>query len=71
MCGGDLSTRSDDQDEAAINKRHDIYYNTTDGTLAAAYYFKKLAQEGKTVYIELNGEGTIDAIKEDLLSKLK
>ena len=32
VCGGDLSTRSDDQDEAAINKRHDIYYNTTDGT---------------------------------------
>ncbi len=70
VCGGDLSTRSDDQDEAAINKRHDIYYNTTDGTLAAAYYFKKLAAEGKTKYIELNGEGTIDSIKETLLSQL-
>lgn len=70
VCGGDLSTRADDQDEAAINKRHDIYYNTENGTLAAAYYFKKLAAEGKTKYIELDGQGTIDAIKEDLLSKL-
>ena len=70
VCGGDLSSRSDDQDEAAINKRHDIYYNTTDGTLAAAYFFKNLAAQGKTKYIELNGEGSIDSIKETLLSKL-
>ena len=70
VCGGDLSTRADDQDEAAINKRHDIYYNTENGTLAAAYYFKKLAADGQTKYIELDGQGTIDAIKEDLLSKL-
>ena len=70
VCGGDLSCRSDDQDEAAINKRHDIYYNDKDGTLAAAYYFKKIAAEGKTKYIELNGEGTINEIKEYLLSQL-
>ncbi|MBS6829791.1 MAG: adenylate kinase [Desulfovibrio sp.] len=70
VCGAELSARSDDQDENAINKRHDIYYNTTDGTLAAAYFFKKLADEGKTKYIELNGEGSIDSIKETLLSKL-
>lgn len=35
-----------------------------------AYFFKKLADEGKTKYIELNGEGSIDSIKETLLSKL-
>ena len=70
VCGGTLSSRSDDQDETAINKRHDIYYNTTDGTLAAAYFFKKLADQGKTKYIELNGEGSIESIKETLLSKL-
>ena len=70
VCGGDLSCRSDDQDEAAIGKRHDIYYNTTDGTLAAAYFYKDLAGAGKTKYIELNGEGSIDSIKETLLSKL-
>ncbi len=70
VCGGALSARGDDQDEGAINKRHDIYYNTTDGTLAACYYYKDLAGKGKTKYIEINGEGTIDSIKETLLSQL-
>lgn len=71
VCGSPLTTRSDDQDEAAINKRHDIYYDDKTGTLAAAHYFKKLADQGKTTYIELDGEGSIDAIKDKLLSKLQ
>lgn len=71
VCGGELSSRSDDQDEDAIDKRHNIYYDTETGTLAAAYFYKKLAGEGAGMkYIELNGEGTIDSIKETLLSQL-
>jgi len=70
VCGGALSARADDQDEDAINKRHDIYYDTTTGTLAASYFYKDLAAKGETNYIELDGEGTIDSIKETLLSKL-
>jgi adenylate kinase len=70
VCGGALKTRSDDQDEDAINKRHDIYYDTKTGTLAAAYFYKDLAAKGQTKYIELNGEGSIDSIKETLLAKL-
>jgi len=70
VCGGELSARADDQDEAAIGKRHDIYYNTVDGTLAAAYFYKDLAAKGQTKYIELNGEGSIDSIKETLLAQL-
>lgn len=70
VCGGDLKSRADDQDESAINKRHDIYYDTTTGTLAAAYFYKDLAAKGKTKYIELNGEGSIDSIKDTLLSQL-
>ncbi len=70
VCGGALKTRSDDQDEDAINKRHDIYYDTNTGTLAAAYFYKDLAAKGATKYIELNGEGSIDSIKETLLGKL-
>lgn len=70
VCGGKLSARSDDQDEAAINKRHDIYYDGNSGTLAAAYYFKDLAAQGRTKYIELDGEGSIDKIKEELISQL-
>ena len=70
VCGGTLSARSDDQDEAAINKRHDIYYDTNTGTLAAAYFYKKLAGEAKTRYIELNGEGGIDSIRDTLMQAL-
>jgi adenylate kinase len=70
VCGGELKTRADDQDEAAINKRHDIYYDTKTGTLAAAYFYKDLKTKGQTKYIELNGEGSIDSIKEKLLSQL-
>jgi len=70
VCGGDLKTRADDQDEAAINKRHDIYYDTKTGTLAAAYFYKDLAAKGQTKYIELDGAGSIDSIKEKLLAQL-
>jgi adenylate kinase len=70
VCVGELSARSDDQDEEAINKRHDIYYNTETGTLAACYYFKNLANEAGFKYIELNGEGSITEIKETLLAQL-
>jgi adenylate kinase len=70
VCGGELSARSDDQDEAAINKRHDIYYNTETGTLAAAAFYKKLSSQGAAEYIELDGTGSIDSIKETLLARL-
>ncbi|AGW14300.1 adenylate kinase [Megalodesulfovibrio gigas] len=70
VCGGALSARADDQDEGAINKRHDIYYNTVDGTLAAAYYYKNMAAKEGFVYIELDGEGSIDSIKDTLLAQL-
>lgn len=71
ICGADLSTRSDDQDEEAINKRHDIYYNTKDGTLAAAGYFKTHAKDFGSKYITLDGEGSIDAVRDALLSQLE
>lgn len=71
VCGGALKTRADDQDEEAINKRHDIYYDTDTGTLAAAYFYKALADKGQTKYVELDGERSIDEIKETLLSKVK
>ena len=70
VCGGELKTRSDDQDEAAIDKRHDIYYDTENGTLAAAYFFKDLAKQGKTKYIELDGSGDIQSIKQKLADQL-
>ena len=70
VCGGALTTRADDQDEGAINKRHNIYYDTKEGTLAACYFYKDLASKGQTKYIELDGSGSIDSIKETLLKQL-
>ncbi|MFO8032346.1 MAG: adenylate kinase [Desulfohalobiaceae bacterium] len=70
ICGGELKARSDDQDEEAIDKRHDIYYDTENGTLAAAYFFKELANQGKTKYIELDGAGDIQSIKQKLWEQL-
>ena len=71
VCGGDLKTRDDDQDEDAINKRHDIYYNTVEGTLASAYYFKDLAaQQGKMKYITLDGKPGVKDVTAELVSKL-
>jgi adenylate kinase len=71
VCGGDLKTRSDDQDEDAINKRHDIYYNTVDGTLASAYYFKDLAAKGGSIkYIILDGKPSVKEVTAELVSKL-
>jgi adenylate kinase len=71
VCGGDLKTRSDDQDEDAINKRHDIYYDTESGTLASAYYFRDLAKkEGKIKYITLDGTPSVKDVTNELVSKL-
>lgn len=70
VCGGALSTRADDQDEEAINKRHDIYYNEENGTLAAAHFFKRLADQGETKYITLDGQGSIDSIRAALFDAL-
>jgi adenylate kinase len=69
--GGSLSSRSDDQDEGAINKRHAIYYDTENGTLAAAYYFKDLAEKtGKMKYITLDGKASVKDVAAELTSKL-
>ncbi len=70
VCGGDLTERADDQDAEAINKRHDIYYDDKTGTVAAAYFYKDLAPKAGFKYIELNGEGSIDSIKETLMAQL-
>ena len=72
VCGGELKTRSDDQDEEAIDKRHAIYYNTQDGTLAAVNYFKEKSKKGaaKHKMIEVDGRPGVKEVSQDLLSKL-
>ena len=71
VCGGELSTRADDQDEDAISKRHGIYYDTETGTLAASYYFKDLAAKDDSIkYITLDGKPGVKDVTADLVSKL-
>ncbi|MGM0452775.1 MAG: adenylate kinase [Thermodesulfobacteriota bacterium] len=71
VCGGELSARSDDQDEGAIDKRHDIYYDTKEGTLAAAYYFRDIAEKDPNMkYITLDGKNNVQEVAAELTSKL-
>lgn len=72
ICGGYLQTRSDDQDEEAIDKRHNIYYDTKTGTMAAIQFFKDLSAKsnGKPKIIELDGRPGVREVSADLLSKL-
>ncbi len=65
VCGGELSTRADDQDEAAIDKRHNIYYDTENGTMAAINYFKE-----RVNVISVDGSPGVKEVSEDLLKKL-
>jgi adenylate kinase len=71
VCGGALTTRADDQDEDAIDKRHSIYYDTDTGTLASAYYFRDLAEKDSSMkYITLEGKAALPDVTAELVSKL-
>lgn len=70
VCGGDLTARSDDQDEVAINKRHAIYYDDKNGTLAAVKFFRDLSKSGGFKIIELDGKPSVKEVSETLMSRL-
>ncbi|TAL38641.1 MAG: adenylate kinase [Spirochaetes bacterium] len=70
VCGGALSARSDDQDEVAIGKRHDIYYDAKTGTVAAVNYFKDVASKKGVKVIILDGKPGVKEVSEDLMKKL-
>ncbi|MFH1215851.1 MAG: adenylate kinase [Pseudomonadota bacterium] len=67
VCGGDLSARADDQDEVAIGKRHDIYYDTNTGTMAAVNYFKGI--DGPKV-ISVDGSAGIKEVLDSIMKQL-
>ena len=72
ICGGELKTRSDDQDEEAIDKRHGIYYDTETGTMAAVNFFKDLSGKngGVPKIIDLDGRPGVKEVSAELLTKL-
>lgn len=67
VCGGELKTRADDQDEEAISKRHNIYYDTVTGTMAAVNYFKEV--KGPKV-ISVDGSTSIGSVTEAIMKEL-
>ncbi len=72
VCGGELKTRSDDQDGAAIDKRHAIYYDTQAGTLAAVNYFKEKVKKGKAGFrvVGLDGRPGVKEVSDELMKKV-
>lgn len=68
VCGGELKTRADDQDDTAIDKRHDIYYDDKTGTMAAVNFFKAIG--GKTKVISVDGEKSIDEVSANIMQEL-
>lgn len=72
VCGAKLGTRADDQDEKAIDKRHAIYYDEQNGTLAAIAYFRREATkpEGRFKFIALDGRPGVKEVTRDLIKQL-
>lgn len=65
VCGGTLTAHDDDQDEAAIDKRHSIYYDNATGTTAGVNYFKE-----RVKVIAIDGLPGVKEVSEDMLKKL-
>lgn len=68
VCGGALTARPDDQDEDAVDKRHDIYYDENTGTMAAVNFFKSIG--GDTKVISIDGGPSIGEVTEAIMAKL-
>jgi len=73
VCGEELKTRSDDQDEAAIDQRHNIYYEAETGTMAAINFYKDLSAKNNGVpkIIELDGRPGVKEVSVELMNKLE
>ncbi len=66
VCGADnLGTRSDDQDEDAIDKRHDVYYDAITGTMAAVNYFRS-----REKIFSVDGRPSVAEVAEAILRQL-
>jgi adenylate kinase len=66
VCGCEtLTIRADDQDEAAIDKRLSIYFDTKTGTLAAVNYFK-----ARMKVFEVHGLSGVKETSENLMKVL-
>lgn len=72
VCGGELKTRSDDQDEDAIDQRHNIYYDTETGTMAGLLFYKDVSVKNNDVprIVDLDGKNALQEVSADLMKQL-
>lgn len=72
VCSGDLKTRGDDQDEDAIDQRHNIYYDTETGTTAGLLFYKEVSAKNNGVpkIVDLDGKNALQEVSADLMRKL-
>jgi len=70
-CGTPVTVRSDDVDEEAIDKRHDIYYDEENGTLGGVAVVESWAKGRDGVKIvRVDGAGAIDSIRAAIMTGL-
>ena len=70
-CGAEVTARSDDVDEDAIDKRLDIYFGEKNGTLAGVKEVEAWAADREGVKVmRVDGSGKIEAIRDDLMNRL-
>ena len=67
VTGEDLVIRPDDQEET-VRSRLEVYHNQTEPLVA---FYKKLAAEGKTFYLELDGDRPVETIANEMVEALK
>lgn len=71
VCQGALSARADDIDEKAIDKRHDIYYDTKNGTLASIAWMKSKLKSTSCKVLDLDGSPSVEKVTQQLEKALK
>ncbi|WP_317382988.1 adenylate kinase [Anaerobiospirillum succiniciproducens] len=62
----DLVIRADDE-EATVRSRLEVYHNQTEPLVA---FYKKLASEGKTYYLALDGDRPVETIAQEMIDAL-
>ena len=67
VTGEDLVIRPDDQEET-VRSRLEVYHNQTEPLVA---FYKKLAAEGKTFYLGLDGDRPVETIANEMVEALK
>ncbi len=67
VTGEDLVIREDDKEET-VRSRLKVYHEQTEPLVA---FYKKLAADGKTYYLDLDGDRPVETIADEMVAALK